>query len=229
MELINDIFFKKINSEFELTKLDIGQDSLMKKKGMKFQIEVYEVKNIGQLFLMKMNAMFGLMKMETVVFSVNNRDVPLFNMDYIKAFGKETFIMELYNFMLNPYKEEYLEEFSKAKEKDNDIENYTTEPKWYDKYHFEETYMKTGKKLNNRFRITANNYIDILVKQIKDLDPCDNKLKQEKIKEFADTLYEKGGPAVNSFKDLFGLEKTKKVVCEYMYGGTKVNKNSLYE
>lgn len=214
---INEILLKRISEEFKLTKVDIGEDSYLKKKGMKFQIEVYKVEDIGQLFLMKMSGMFGLMKMETMTFTINQKDVPLIDADYIKAFGKETFIVELYNFMINPYKEQYLEEYRKIKELDNDLLEYEAEPGWYEAYRYPETYKKTGKKLTNRYINTANKYIDTFIKQIKELELCDKDLKQKRIEDFANELFSKGGPAVNTFKKLFGVDTAKRVVLNYMY------------
>ena len=58
-----------------------------------------------------MNAFLGLMKMETAVLSMTGKDVPLLNLDWVRAFGKETQIVELYDTQLEPYPEALLAEF----------------------------------------------------------------------------------------------------------------------
>ncbi len=218
MTNINALLLEKLQKEFELEQIDLKDNKSLKKKGMKFNLEAYNIKDVGHLFLMDMSGMLGLMKMETLVFVSNTKDIPLLNTDYIKAFGKETLLIELYDNMLNPYKQTYLDEYQKIKDLDKDLTDYVTDKAWYDPILYKETYRKTGKKLLSRFNNASEKYLDIFVKQIKELKPCDKEKKQEKVANFANTLYTNGGPAVNTFKKLFGEELAKKVVCEYMYG-----------
>lgn len=221
-EKLNDLFLNKLNDSFKLNKIDLGSNSVLKKKGMKFNLSLYEIENIGQLFIMNMKAMFGLMKMETAILVIDKKDMPLINYDYIKAFKKETLLFEFYKTNINDYNNEFLNKLKKIKEDDNDLLNYETEPNWYDDILYDITYRKTGKNLLNRFNNTANKYLNEIINQINLNDLCDINLKREKIDDFSINLYNNGGPAVNMFKKLFGEELTKKVVLEFMYGRTKV-------
>lgn len=197
--------------------MDIGFPSL-KKNGMKFNLYLYEIEDYGQLFLMDMKTIFGLMKMETAILVINNKDIPLINFDYVKAFNKDTFIFELYKTMLNEFDPIYLNELNNIKYLDNDLKDYELINNWYDELLYEESYRKKGKMLRNRYRLTLKKYLDLIIKIIKESSDCDIKSKREKIDDFANKLYVNGGPAVDMFKKLFGLDVTKKVILNYMYG-----------
>ena len=71
----------KLSLTNELAMVDIGSDSYVKKNGTKLKTTVYKTGDTGHLCILSMNAMLGLMKMETVVFCLVNRDIPLINLD----------------------------------------------------------------------------------------------------------------------------------------------------
>ncbi len=89
-----------LKGRYTLEKLDIGTDARLSKSGMVFETESYAVKDLGHLCVLRMKAFLGLMKMETVVLAVKEKDLPLFNLDWVSAAGKETLIAELYDTQL---------------------------------------------------------------------------------------------------------------------------------
>lgn len=215
---IKDLVLDTLNKSFKLNKLDIKKDSILKKNGMKFYIDSYEIEGIGHLCILSMKAMLGLMKMDTIILTINKKDVPLFNVDFIKAFNNNVLLVELYDDMINPYRVEYLAEFQKIKDNDKDIDDYKSESHWYDSILYKESYHKKGKKLKNRFVESLNNYLNTFINQVNNIEECNYDFKYNKVEEFANKLYTNGGPAVNKFKELFGEEVTKKVVLNHMYG-----------
>ena len=88
---------------FELIPKDIGADAHLSKRGMTFDTKSCEIRDVGHLCVMRMNAFMGLMKMETIVISPTKVDMPLFNVDWVSAFGTETLIAELYDTQLEPW------------------------------------------------------------------------------------------------------------------------------
>lgn len=100
-----------LERSYTLKKEDLGADARLSKSSMVFDTEAWEIPGLGHLCIMRMKAFFGLMKMETAVLSVTGRDLPLLNLDWVKAFGKETQIAELYDTQLTPYPAEKLAEF----------------------------------------------------------------------------------------------------------------------
>ena len=215
---LGDIIRQQLEKEYTLTPEDIGGDAHLSRKGMTFETQSYTVEGLGHLCVLNMKAMLGLMKMETVVLSVFDRDVPLVNLDWISAFGKETQLNELYDTQIAPYPQEKLDEFSRIKEADSELTDYVSAPSWYDGIKYDCSYHKTGKKISQRLSSAAAEYIAAFADQLKDADICDPEIKKEKIRDFACTLVQKGGPAVNQFTGLFGKETAERLILKHMYG-----------
>ena len=66
---------------FDLVPKDLGEDARRSKRGMTFETKSWEIRGIGHLCVMRMNAFFGLMKMETIVIAPFEADLPLYNAD----------------------------------------------------------------------------------------------------------------------------------------------------
>ena len=53
-------------NEFDLTKVDVGEEATLKKSGFQFRTEAYEAAGLGHICFLTMKAMGGLMKMESI-------------------------------------------------------------------------------------------------------------------------------------------------------------------
>ena len=127
--LIKDRFARS----YTLVPEDIGEDACVSKNGTTLYTECYNAGTTGHLCLLTMSAMFGLMKMETAVFSPKDRDIPLINLDRVRFMKKETLISELYDIQTEPYPEACLEEFNRIKQADSDLADYVSgKDHWYD-------------------------------------------------------------------------------------------------
>ena len=209
---------ERLAADYALRREDIGADAHLTKSGFVFDIESYEAEGFGHLCVMRMKAMMGLMKMETVVFACCEKDVPLFNLDWVKAMGKETQMAELYDTQLAPYPAEKLAAFSGIREKSADLADRQTAPHWYDDILYPCSYDKTGKKIAGRLSADACSYMEEFLRQVKAAPACDAAAKQEKITGFAQTLFAQGGPAVDQMTKLFGRETAGRVILHHMYG-----------
>jgi len=214
----SEIFISRLESSYALTEKDLGSDAVMSGSGMKFSLRCFDAAGLGHLFTMKMSGMLGLMKMETAVLAAEQKKIPLFNIDYIKAMGKETFITEFYNVAGDDVPGKYADAFAEIKAADSPIADYSTGPHWYDSYLMPFSYAKTGKKLTSHFLDVCAKETDLLLKMASEAEECIPEERKESTMFFAQSLLDNGGPAVNQFKKLFGPEKAAKVVREYMYG-----------
>ncbi len=216
---IGSYVLDRLGEKYEVKPLDIGSDAQLSKKGMHFFTRSYEIKDLGHLCIMTMNAMMGLMKMETVVLSVTGKDAPLANFDWIKAMGKETFMAEFYDCQLSPLPQDLAAAYEALKARDQDLPAYESGPHWYDSIRYPFTYAKTAKGADDRFLAAGKAYFDEYLRQLALLPDCDPAAKAEKVRTFANTLFTSGGPAVDQVKSLFGDEIAQRLVCSHMYGG----------
>ena len=203
----------------KLRPLDIGRDADLSAKGFSFHTESYEIDGIGHLCIMTMKAMAGLMKMETAVVSPLDVDLPLLNLDWVSAFGKETQLVELYDTQLAPCPQDMLDRFDEVKRRDSDLKDYETkESRPYDDLLYPESYCKTDKGASARFCEAADEYMSIFTEYLRKAGKCSRDEKAGKVRNFTDMLITAGGPAVNQMTKLFGQETAERVIRSHMYG-----------
>lgn len=207
-----------LEKQYTLKKEDLGADARLSKKGMVFETEAYEIPDLGHFCILRMNAFLGLMKMETAVLSVTGKDVPLLNLDWVRAFGKETQIVELYDTQLTPYPDEALAAFDALRRRDDDLPGMSSNGHWYDAILYPCSYHKAGKKLTERLAAAARDYTETFLRQLADAPSCDAEAKRAKNRAFAERLFAEGGPAVDQVTKLFGPETARRLILRYMYG-----------
>ncbi len=218
---LGKLLLDTLGRSFALRKKELGADARLSKKGMAFETEVYTIGEIGQLCILRMRAMLGLMRMETAVVSVTGRDLPLFNVDWVLAMGKETLMAELYDTQLSPCSQEALDAFQKLKDRDADLPAPEAKPHWYDPILYPCSYCKTGKGLTERFNAASRAYVEEFVTQLAAAPACDPREKGQKVRAFAETLFSQGGPAVDAFTGLFGREVARRMILDHMYGASQ--------
>ena len=72
--------------------------------------------------------------------------------------------------------------------------------------------------MTQRFSSAAEKYAGTFMEQLESAAACDPGAKKEKVREFAEMLVEKGGPAVNQVTKLFGKETAERLILGHMYG-----------
>ena len=182
---------------FDLVPKDLGEDARRSKRGMTFETKSWEIRGIGHLCVMRMNAFFGLMKMETIVIAPFEADLPLYNADWVKAFGNETQMAELYDTQLEPWPEASQEKFGKIKAAFADLPDAPTGEHWYD---------------------SVKEYTDLFVAELAAAEKCPADQKKARVSAFAHKLVENDGPAVSMMAKLFGKETMQRIVLKHMYG-----------
>ncbi|MBR3564400.1 MAG: hypothetical protein IKN92_06365 [Clostridia bacterium] len=215
---IGNYVLDELRKRFEVEKKDIGRDGKLDAKGMHFLISRYAVKGVGNLCLIDMKAMLGLMKMQTVVLSVAEKDVPLLNFDTVKVLKNGTYIAELYDTMLGERDEELVKTCESIKEADSDLPGYVSGAHWYDSLLYPCSYAKKLKGSGDRVNESLKKYFDAFMKSLGAADICDPATKKKRISDFANGLIENGGPAVDQVKKLFGEDLAKRLVLGHMYG-----------
>lgn len=217
--VLRDSVLYALEQSFTLVEKDLGPDSVLSKKGMTFMTESWDIEGVGHLCIMRMKAFLGAMRMETAVLAPTQVDMPLFNLDWVSAFGNETQIAELYDTQLQPWPYEYRNVFERLKERDADLPDAPNEDgRWYDGILYPCSYHKKGKGLSERLSAAAHDYLVAYVDQLASAAPCDGQEKAEKVRAFAERLFEEGGPAVEQVTKLFGPVTARRLIVQHMYG-----------
>ena len=202
-----------------LRQEDLGADARLSAKGMTFETEGWEIVGVGHLCIMRMNAFFGLMRMETAVIAPTDVDFPLFNLDWVKAFGNETQIAELYDTQLVPWPDECHEAFELVRAQYADLPDAPAgDPHWYDDILYPCSFHKKGRGLAERMSRAAQDYLTVYAELLAAAPACDSVEKAAKVRAFAQRLFEEGGPAVDQVTKLFGEQTARRLILRHMYG-----------
>lgn len=209
---------RQIRENFTYTENDIGDDRHLSRFGLNFAVHSYEIENVGHLCAMTLKAFGGIMTMETIVISPMEKDVPLFNMDRVSAFGNDTLLIEVYDTQLEPVPAEAEAKFMELLKRDSAIADVESEPHWYDSIRYPFSYGKKGKGLSEPFKRAQKDYLDTYLKLLAEAPYCDEEAKLAKNREYAEKLVSNKGPAVDTMRNHFGDETMRRVVLQHMYG-----------
>jgi len=216
---LRDSVLAALGRTYTLSQEDLGTDARLSAKGMTFETESWEIPGIGHLCIMQMNAFLGLMRMETAVIAPTDVDFPLFNLDWVKAFGAETQIAELYDTQLQPWPDECHEAFEFARDQYADLPDAPAgDPRWYDDILYPCSFHKKGRGLTERMSRAARDYLTVYGELLAAAPACNPAEKAAKVQAFAERLFEEGGPAVDQVTKLFGEQTSRRLILQHMYG-----------
>ncbi|MBR2861819.1 MAG: hypothetical protein IKB86_08285 [Clostridia bacterium] len=208
-------FLEEIDKKFPLTKLDVDDYQGLKAGGMTFLIEAYYAKGLGHVSVMRAKGFLGLMKMDTLMISPYEVDLPLYSYDRIFAFGNDTLIVELYDTLVSACNLDKLEEI---KRRFVDLAERDPGEHWYDSIKLPQSISKKGKK-SQKPRLDAlaaqhlEGYLSAKAEAVSDADA-----KLEKTKAYVLGLLEQGGPSTDVFKKELGEEFTKELFLNALFG-----------
>lgn len=223
LEELRSKILNKIKSKFDIKQLDINfKEEFYYPKSihlLKFNIEQYEIKNLGNLAILKGKGL-GIMKMLTVVFTPSiTKDIPLVIIDFIKMANKRTVFIEFYtNHIIQKDGINGLENrLEKLNIKYEYIENYIERINWYttlrNKY---STLKKSTKKYDKiLYEMVLENLEEYLsyVQNIK----IESNEKNTKLETFINDLIYKGNPSTSVLEKALGKEETIKLFKEIIF------------
>ena len=205
MKLTNQMLLK-IGEVFPLHLADPDEVRRMKVSGMTFDISTYHVPGLGHVSSMIASGFFGLMKMDTLIITPTEVDMPLFSYDRVLAMGNDTLIFELYDTLLAPAD---LSPIAQVKETYKHLPDHDLGEHWYDSIKLAESLSKKGKKLHTKaFDVCAMEYLDAFLTAAKAAPACNAAIKREKASVYVEGLLTHGGPSTDVFKKGIGEEET---------------------
>ena len=211
---MNERVYQLLRENYALKERDVGEFAHIRAKGMRFEVRVFDAADAGSLCLMTMKAFFGLMKMESAVFSPVFRDAPIYSCDGISAFGNDSMLMELYDTTLT---HPAFEELQAVKDRYAALPDYDSGSHWYDDIRLPVSALKKGKKLQKELAKMAEEYSAEYFRLFAQCDPCSPEEKKARNGEYAQGLLNNGGPAVDQFKKILGEEKTAEFLKTVMF------------
>ena len=195
-----------IGNVFPLTELDCHEFAKLKVSGMHFTIRRFYAQGLGSVSSMVASGFFGLMKMDTLIITPTEKDMPLFSYDRVHAMGNDTLIFELYDTLLGSTDLSALEE---VKQKAAYLPDHDLGSHWYDSIKLPQSLSKKGKKKDRAgFDTTVIHYLARYLQSAKMASACEAAPKRERASVYVEGLLKNGGPSTDVFKKGIGEEKT---------------------
>ena len=198
---------RTITEKFHLNALDTGAYQTLKANGMTFRIWAFQAEGLGHVSAMEASGFFGLMKMDTLIITPTEVDMPLFSYDRVHAMGNDTLIFELYDTMLGKAD---LTGLAAVKSGAESLPDHDLGEHWYDSIKLPESLSKKGKKPQTpAFDKVTRDYLEAFLTAAGNAVPCDDgDAKREKASVYVEGLLTHGGPSTDVFKKGIGEEKT---------------------
>lgn len=206
---------KTIETKYPVVEQDAGDYAKLKANGMKFSIRAYRAEGLGWVSVMTASGFFGLMKMDTLIITPMDVDMPLFSYDRVLAMGNDTLIFELYDTLLG---EPDMSPVARVKEKYKDLPDHDLGEHWYDSIKLSHSLSKKGKKVHTAaFDGCAMEYLESFLTVAKAAPDCDAAPKREKASVYVEGLLKHGGPSTDVFKKGIGEEKTAELFRKVLF------------
>lgn len=212
----------ELKENYTVTPVDVGNYKEMKIYGiMKFHVEQYDIEELGNLSIMRVN--MGIMQMATVVITPKDKNLPLLSADYMYILSNRKAYLEFYD-VVKEKDDQYiklLNALSDVQDKYNHLENIETSPAWY-AHLLTVTSYKGGKfKADNDLENMLVDSLSVYLEHAGQFPLLSEEAKNEKLAitlEYTDGLIEKGGISTDVFKKELGNEETKKFFDKVFFG-----------
>ena len=210
-----EMWLKEIaEKRFRLLPKNMGDLSRIKGRGMVFDIESFDAEGVGSICLMRMKGMAGLIRMISATFTPTKLDGPIFSMDWIHAFGRETLLLELFDTMISKRSFPELEE---VKKKHEGLPVYEPKEAWYSDLHLPASAFYKGRGIGGELDQLVQEYCEGYFSALLRCPTCELAEKNRKNSVLPDGLLANGGLAVDQFKKMIGEEKTAQFMTQFMF------------
>jgi hypothetical protein len=205
-----------------VTPIDAGDYAEMTINGiMKFHVEQYDIENVGNLSIMRVN--MGVMQMATVVITPQDKNLPLLSADYMYILNNRKSYLEFYDVVAqkDPSYLALLSDLEQVLEGYDHLNNIETTPAWYADLLTVTAYKGADKKADAYLEKMLVDSLHTYLEHGDDFPLLTEEERAEKIKitvEYTDGLIEKGGISTDVFKDSLGDAETKKFFDEVFFG-----------
>lgn len=212
----------ELRSEYTVTEVDPGEYQQMTISGiMKFHVEQYDIEDIGNLSVMRVN--MGVMQMATVVITPQDKNLPLLSADFMYILSNRKAYLEFYDVVAEKDQQymSLLEGIGNVHKNFEHLEDITTSPAWYEHLLTVTVYKGGTAKADADLEKMLVDSLHVYLTEAKSFPLLDEAQKAEKLAitvEYTDGLIEKGGISTDVFKKELGDEETKKFFDQVFFG-----------
>ena len=197
----------------KLIAKDVSPWQTFSGKGMKFQLQSYDWEGCACVSHLSMRAFLGLMKMETLICTPYTKDLPIFSYDKIKAFGKKSLLLEVYDTQVGSVD---LSTMNRVKESYKDLKDKQPKPAWYDSLKLSPSTFKEGPEA--QLTQLATSMTTAYLNLFPTAHEVDRDVKTAKNRLYVEGLISNGGPAINAVRGMIGDEAAETLFRRFLFG-----------
>ena len=197
----------------KLIAKDVSPWQTFSGKGMKFQLQSYDWEGCACVSHLSMRAFLGLMKMETLICTPYTKDLPIFSYDKIKAFGKKSLLLEVYDTQVESVD---LSTMDKVKESYKDLKDKQPKPAWYDSLRLSPSTFKEGPEA--QLTQLATSMTTAYLNLFPTAHEVDRDVKTARNRLYVEGLISNGGPAINAVRGMLGDEAAETLFRRFLFG-----------
>lgn len=217
-----DKVLQEIEAKYILTEADPGEYRELKLWGLiKFKVKQYEIEELGNLSIMRVN--MGVMQMATVVITPRDKNMPLLSADYMYILNNRKNYLEYYDLVATKDKayEDLLAALSLVQGDYEHLQNIEVSQAWYEDLLTVKTYKGGTSSSDEEMEGLLTDSIAVYLDHAKGLPFLSEVEREEKLnitKEYTNGLIEKGGISTDVFKEQLGDEVTADFFDKVFFG-----------
>lgn len=217
-----DAAMATLKQHYTVTPVDPGAYREMTLYGLaKFRVEQYEVEELGNLSVMKVN--LGLMQMATFVITPREANLPLLSADYMYILSNRKAYLEFYDLVEQkdqPYLS-LLDSLQSVVNRYGHLEPVETTPAWYAHLLTVTSYRGGGAEADQPLEKMLTDSLDAYLTHARTLpllSEGEQQTKRDITVAYTDGLIERGGISTDVFKSQLGDEQTRDFFARVFFG-----------
>ena len=217
-----DSVMNELRENYTVTPLDAGEYEEITIYGiMKFKVEQYNIEELGNLSVMRMN--MGVMQMSSIVITPKDKNLPLMSADYIYLLTNRKTYLEFYD-VVKEKDDTYhtlLTNLSDIQKKYDYLNNLEVSPNWYEHLLSVASYKACSINSDQEIETMLLDSLTAYLEHSKEIPLLSEEEKQEKLTitvNYTDGLITYGGISTDVFKNALGPEVTKKFFDAVFFG-----------
>ena len=217
-----DTVLEELNQNYTVTPLDPGEfKELTFFRVLKFNVEQYDIEELGNLSVMRVN--MGMMQMATAIITPRSKNLPLLSIDYMYTLSNRKAYLEFYD-LVKEKDAQYLQlmdALGAVEHNYTHLEEFEPSEAWYDELLTAASFKSATSKADADLIQMLAESLQIYLEHGKKLPVLSEAECQEKLElttTYTNGLIEKGGVSTDIFKKQLGVETTRRFFDTVFFG-----------
>ena len=217
-----DAALEELSKNHTVTAVDPGKYKELTFYGViKFNVEQYEIEDLGNLSIMRVN--MGPMQMATFVITPQDKNLPLLSADYMYILSNRKAYLEFYD-VVKEKDEQYMQlmdALGAVQANFEYLDDFAPSEAWYDDLLTVASFKSCTSEADADLVNLLTESLDVYLEHSKKIPTLSDHERDEKIAitaEYTNGLINNGGVSTDVFKKQLGAEETMKFFDNVLFG-----------